>query len=168
MELIPYVGLMEGSFTLPLEDRLQYLANLRKNAARCETGNDETAGTADPLPAVLSLRMAVGISTTNRRRLCGRTKQNEDTRQRIVYALHGQKAAKRTNNLQPEIGAPGEETGWRKQGTQDQVQIRSHGRVGILPILNCAGSAPHETAGPSMTDATSALTWHLTKATSAT
>lgn len=44
VELIPYVGLMEGSFTLPLEDRLQYLANLRKNAARCETGNDETAG----------------------------------------------------------------------------------------------------------------------------
>jgi hypothetical protein len=38
VELIPYVGLMEGSFTLPLEDRLQYLANLRKNAERCEAG----------------------------------------------------------------------------------------------------------------------------------
>jgi hypothetical protein len=45
VELIPYVGLMEGSFTLPLEDRLHYLSNLRKNAERCEAGNDGTAGT---------------------------------------------------------------------------------------------------------------------------
>jgi hypothetical protein len=45
VELIPYVGLMEGSFTLPLEDRLQYLSNLRKNAERHETGNDGTAST---------------------------------------------------------------------------------------------------------------------------
>jgi len=44
VELIPYVGLMGGSFTLPLEDRLQYLANLRKNAERRERGNDRTAG----------------------------------------------------------------------------------------------------------------------------
>ena len=45
VELIPYVGLMEGSFTLPLEDRLQYLSNLRKNAERYEVGNDGTEGT---------------------------------------------------------------------------------------------------------------------------
>ena len=38
VELIPYVGLMEGSFTLPLEDRLHYLTNLRKNAERHEAG----------------------------------------------------------------------------------------------------------------------------------
>jgi len=43
VELIPYVGLMEGAFTLPLEERLQYLATLRKNAERCEAGNDGTA-----------------------------------------------------------------------------------------------------------------------------
>jgi hypothetical protein len=36
---------MEGSFTLPLEERLQYLSNLQKNAERCEAGNDGTAGT---------------------------------------------------------------------------------------------------------------------------
>ena len=45
VELIPYVGLMEGSFTLPLEDPLQYLSNLRKNAERYEAGNDGTEGT---------------------------------------------------------------------------------------------------------------------------
>ena len=38
-ELIPYAGLMAGSFTLPLEDRPQYLSSLRKNAQRHETGN---------------------------------------------------------------------------------------------------------------------------------
>jgi hypothetical protein len=43
VELIPYVGLMDGSFTLPLEDRLQYLANLRKNTERHEKGNDSLA-----------------------------------------------------------------------------------------------------------------------------
>ena len=45
VELIPYVGLMDGSFTLPLEERLQYLSNLRKNAERCEAGDDGTACT---------------------------------------------------------------------------------------------------------------------------
>ena len=44
VELIPYVGLMEGAFTLPLEERLQYLATLRNNAERCEA---ENGGTAD-------------------------------------------------------------------------------------------------------------------------
>ena len=44
VELIPYVGLMEGAFTLPLEERLQYLATLRKNAEKCEARNDGTAG----------------------------------------------------------------------------------------------------------------------------
>ena len=43
MELIPYVGLMEGYFTLPLEDRPQYLSTLRKSAERYEAGNDRTA-----------------------------------------------------------------------------------------------------------------------------
>jgi hypothetical protein len=45
VELIPYVGLMGGSFTLPLEDRPQYLSNLRKNAERYEAVNDWTTGT---------------------------------------------------------------------------------------------------------------------------
>ncbi len=45
VELIPYVGLMDGSFTLPLEDRLQYLSNLRENAERYKTGNNRTADT---------------------------------------------------------------------------------------------------------------------------
>jgi len=40
VELIPYAGLMAGSFTLPLEDRRQYLSNLRKTAERYETGDD--------------------------------------------------------------------------------------------------------------------------------
>jgi hypothetical protein len=34
---------MEGAFTLPLEERLQYLATLRKNADKYEEGNDGTA-----------------------------------------------------------------------------------------------------------------------------
>ncbi len=44
VELIPYIGLMDGSFTLPLEDRLQYLSNLRQNAERYEMGGERTAG----------------------------------------------------------------------------------------------------------------------------
>ena len=43
VELIPYVGLMEGFFTLPLEDRPQYLSNLRKNAEKYGTGTDGVA-----------------------------------------------------------------------------------------------------------------------------
>ena len=45
VELIPYVGLMTGSFTLPLDDRPEYLSNLRKNAERHERNYGVTGGT---------------------------------------------------------------------------------------------------------------------------
>jgi hypothetical protein len=39
VELIPYAGLMAGSFTFPLEDRQNYLSSLRKNREKHETRN---------------------------------------------------------------------------------------------------------------------------------